>query len=39
MDILVVMEQPTFPGCIIETRVIGVMRMIDGDENDDKILW
>lgn len=38
MDILVVIEQPTFPGCIIETRVIGVMRMIDGDESDDKIL-
>jgi inorganic pyrophosphatase len=38
MDILVVMKQPTFPGCVIETRVIGVMRMIDGEESDDKIL-
>ena len=38
MDILVVMEQPTFPGCVIETRVIGVMKMIDGGESDDKIL-
>jgi inorganic pyrophosphatase len=38
MDILVIMDQPTFPGCIIETRVIGVMRMIDGEDSDDKII-
>jgi inorganic pyrophosphatase len=38
MDIMVLMEQPTFPGCVIETRPIGIMRMIDGGDNDDKIL-
>ncbi|MBU4534498.1 MAG: inorganic diphosphatase [Euryarchaeota archaeon] len=38
MDILVLMEQPTFPGCVIESRPIGVMRMIDGGDQDDKIL-
>ncbi|MCK9151760.1 inorganic diphosphatase [Methanobacterium alcaliphilum] len=38
MDIMVLMDQPTFPGCIIETRPIGIMRMIDGGDNDDKIL-
>lgn len=38
MDIMVLMEQPTFPGCIIEARPIGMMRMIDGGDNDDKIL-
>ncbi len=38
MDILVLMEQPTFPGCVIESRPIGVMRMIDGEDQDDKIL-
>src|SRR5665648_148512 len=38
MDVMVLMEQPTFPGCVIETRPIGIMRMIDGDDNDDKIL-
>ena len=38
MDILVLMEQPTFPGCVIETRPIGVMRMLDGGESDDKII-
>lgn len=38
MDILVLMDEATFPGCIIETRPIGVMRMIDGEDSDDKIL-
>jgi len=38
MDIIVLMEQPTFPGCIIETRPIGMMRMIDSGDHDDKIL-
>lgn len=38
MDIMVLMEQPTFPGCVIETRPIGIMRMIDGEDSDDKIL-
>lgn len=38
MDIMVLMEQPTFPGCVIESRPVGMMKMIDGGENDDKIL-
>ncbi|MDD1763296.1 MAG: inorganic diphosphatase [Methanobacteriaceae archaeon] len=38
MDIMVLMDQPTFPGCIIESRAIGMMRMIDGGDQDDKIL-
>ena len=38
MDVMVLMDQPTFPGCVIETRPIGIMRMIDGDDKDDKIL-
>lgn len=38
MDILVLMDQPTFPGCVIEARPIGIMRMIDSGDNDDKIL-
>lgn len=37
-DIMVIMDQPTFPGCIIESRPIGMMRMIDGGDQDDKIL-
>ena len=38
MDVLVIMDEATFPGCVIETRPIGVMRMIDGGDSDDKIL-
>lgn len=38
MDILVLMEQPTFPGCVIEARPIGIMGMIDGGDKDFKIL-
>jgi len=38
MDILVLMEQPTFPGCLIEARPIGIMGMIDGGDKDYKIL-
>lgn len=38
MDILVIMDQPTFPGCVIESRPIGLLKMIDGGEQDDKIL-
>ncbi|ADP77243.1 Inorganic diphosphatase [Methanothermus fervidus DSM 2088] len=38
LDILVMMEEPTFPGCIIEARPIGMMEMIDKGKQDDKIL-
>ncbi|WP_409199453.1 inorganic diphosphatase [Methanobrevibacter sp. DSM 116169] len=38
MDILVLMEQETFPGCVIEARPIGIMGMIDGGDKDYKIL-
>jgi len=38
MDILVLMDQPTFPGCIIEARPIGIMGMVDGGDKDFKIL-
>ncbi len=37
-DVLVMMEQPTFPGCIIDARPIGIMRMIDQGDSDDKLL-
>lgn len=38
MDILVITNQPTFTGCIIETKVIGVLKMIDSGESDYKII-
>ncbi|MCJ7428810.1 MAG: inorganic diphosphatase [Candidatus Nanohaloarchaeota archaeon QJJ-5] len=38
MDIIVLMDEQTFPGCIIEARPVGLMRMVDSGEKDDKIL-
>ncbi len=38
LDILVIMQDPTFPGCVIEARPIGLMKMLDDDDQDDKVL-
>ncbi|WP_456481505.1 inorganic diphosphatase [Methanopyrus sp.] len=38
LDILVIMQDPTFPGCVIEARPIGLMKMLDKGEQDDKVL-
>ncbi|MFT4250823.1 MAG: inorganic diphosphatase [Candidatus Woesearchaeota archaeon] len=38
LDVVVLHEQPIHPLTIVEVRPIGVMRMIDGGESDDKIL-
>lgn len=38
LDILVLSQITIVPMCLVEARVIGVMRMIDGGEMDDKII-
>ncbi len=38
MDILVMMNAPTFPGCVIEARPLGMFKMIDKGEPDYKVL-
>lgn len=38
MDILVMMNEPTFPGCVIEARPVGMFKMIDKGEPDYKVL-
>lgn len=38
MDILVMMNAPTFPGCVVEARPLGMFRMIDKGERDYKVL-
>src|SRR6185369_839308 len=38
LDVICLTNQPTFPGCQLLVRVIGVLKMIDGGEEDDKIL-
>jgi len=37
-DVLVLVEDRTFPGCVIEARPVGLMRMDDDGEKDDKVL-
>jgi len=38
LDVLVMTNLPTFTGCIVEARPIGMFRMLDRGEHDDKIL-
>jgi len=38
LDALVLLEEPTFPGCLIRCRAIGMFRMRDERGADDKVL-
>src|SRR5689334_13245376 len=38
LDILILSQVEIVPLCIVPARVVGVMRMIDGGEADDKII-
>ncbi len=38
LDALVLLEEPTFPGCVIHCRAIGMFRMRDEKGADDKVL-
>jgi inorganic pyrophosphatase len=38
LDALVILDEPTFPGCLITCRVIGMFRMRDEMGLDDKVL-
>ena len=38
LDIMVLVEEPTFPGCLIRSRAIGMFRMSDEKGRDDKVL-
>ena len=38
LDVLVLVEAPSFPGCLIEVRPIGVLEMVDQGKKDEKIL-
>lgn len=37
-DILVMVNEPTFSGCLIEARVVGIFKMRDKGQNDYKLL-
>jgi inorganic pyrophosphatase len=38
LDALVCVNQPTFPGCLIEVRAVGLLRMDDEEGRSDKLV-
>lgn len=38
LDALVMLSEPTFPGCLVAARAIGMFRMTDEKGPDDKVL-
>jgi inorganic pyrophosphatase len=38
LDVIVRLNEPTFPGCQIAVRPVGVLKMLDKGEPDDKVL-
>lgn len=38
LDAMVMLDEPTFPGCIVKSRVIGMLKMTDESGGDDKLL-
>jgi inorganic pyrophosphatase len=38
LDALVMLDEPTFPGCVVSVRAIGMFNMTDEAGGDDKLL-
>lgn len=38
LDVLVLVDAPTFTGCLVEVRPIGFLEMVDAGQKDEKIL-
>jgi inorganic pyrophosphatase len=38
LDAMVLLPEPTFPGCLIQCRAIGMFRMTDEKGGDDKVM-
>jgi inorganic pyrophosphatase len=38
LDAMVLVDKPTFPGCIIEVRPVGVLRLTADEGSDDKVV-
>jgi inorganic pyrophosphatase len=38
LDVLILVDTPSFPGCLIEVRPIGMLEMLDQGVKDEKIL-
>src|SRR5438067_12672875 len=38
LDVLVLVDAPSFPGCVMEVRPIGILEMLDQGLGDEKVL-
>lgn len=38
LDIMVLMSEPVYPGCLVKARPLGMLRMLDNGQEDDKVL-
>jgi len=38
VDALILVDNPSFPGCLVEMRPIGILDMVDKGKRDDKVL-
>jgi inorganic pyrophosphatase len=38
LDVLIMVEEPTFPGCLVRVRLLGLLIMEDGESTDTKLL-
>lgn len=38
LDVLTLVSEPSFTGCLIEVRPVGILNMIDRDEQDQKVI-
>ena len=38
LDILILSSSPTFPGCIVNARILGYLELKDRNRNDEKII-
>jgi inorganic pyrophosphatase len=38
LDVLTLVEEPSFPGCLIEVRPVGILYMVDKNEADQKVI-
>jgi inorganic pyrophosphatase len=38
LDVLTLVEEPSFAGCMIEVRPVGILYMTDREEDDEKVL-
>jgi inorganic pyrophosphatase len=38
LDVLALVEEPSFTGCLIEVRPVGILNMVDNEEADQKVV-